>query len=368
MSDARISAHAEVLVKYSLRLKRGEQLVIVAEEPAAPLVREVYRAALETGAHVRVQMVPTGLDEIFYSVAKPDQLTWLSPAAVAEARAADAFLNIYSQSNTRALTGVDPAKLVTAGKARRKIRDIILNKRWCLTLHPTHAYAQDAEMSLADFERFVYGAVFADTTDPVKQWKALSRRQDRLVKRLTGAERIHIEGPDTDLVMSVKGRRFVNSDGVHNMPSGEVFTAPVAASVEGRVRFSFPVCFRGREVEDVRLVFRKGRVAEATARRGQTLLRTMLATDPGASRLGELGIGTNYGIRSFTKNILFDEKIGGTVHLAVGSAYKECGGRNRSALHWDMILDLRAQGRVTVDGKPLIVDGKFTGNLFPSAK
>jgi len=359
MADPRTTAHARILVRYSLKLKKNDCLVVVAEEPAAELVREVYREALDAGAHVRVQMVPAGLDEIYYAHASRDQLLWLSPAALAEARNADAYLNIYSQSNTRALTGVDPGKLALVRQARQRIRKIILDKRWCLTLHPTQAYAQDAEMSLAEYQDFVFGALFASGPEPVRQWRRLSQRQDRLVKKLARVQEIHIEGPDTDLRMSVKGRRFVNSDGVHNMPSGEVFTSPVERSVEGRVRYSFPVCFQGREVEDVRLVFRKGIVVEASAAKGQPMLNKMISIDRGARKVGELGIGTNYGIRKFTKSILFDEKIGGTIHIALGNAYKQAGGTNKSALHWDMILDLRRGGRVTVDGKTLIKDGKF---------
>jgi len=360
MIDKRIRAHAEILVKYSMSIKKGDTLAIVAEEGASPLVTEVYRSAICAGANVRVQMVPSGLDEIFYKNASQRQLKWLSPAALAEAKSADAFLNIHSQSNTHSLTNVDPNKLGIVRKARKRVRDVILSKRWCITLHPTNAYAQDAEMSLDEFEQFVYSALFAIDRDPIKRWKELSRRQQRMIKMLRGARQVHIEAPDTDLRFSVEGRKFLNSDGRKNMPSGEIFTSPIAKTVEGVVRFSYPVCVQGREVEDVRLVFRKGRVVDATARRGQALLERMLALDPGARRLGELGIGTNRGITKFTKNILFDEKIGGTVHLALGNAYEETGGKNKSALHWDMILDLRKGGRLSVDGKTVQKDGKFT--------
>jgi len=358
--DSRIRAHSEVLVKYSMEIKKGDMLVIVAETGASPLVREVYRSAIEAGANVQVQMVPAGLDEIYYTHASTKQLGWVSPAAITQAKDADAFLNIYSQDNTRALTNIDPQKQAIARKAKKKLRNYILSKRWCITLHPTNAYAQDANMSLSDFEDFVYGTVFANRKNPIKCWKDISRRQARMVKKLEGAEQIHILAPETDLKFSVEGRNFINSDGRRNMPSGEVFTSPVAASVEGHVRFSFPICFQGHEVEDVRLVFRKGKVIEASAVRGQGLLNRMLNIDAGARRLGELGIGTNFGITSFIKNILFDEKIGGTVHLALGNSFKQAGGKNISALHWDMILDLRRDGILKVDGKALLKNGKFS--------
>jgi aminopeptidase len=215
-------------------------------------------------------------------------------------------------------------------------------------------------MSLSEYEDFVYSATFADERRPVAAWRALARRQDKLIARLKGAREIRIVGPDTDLTLHVDGRTFVNSDGHRNMPSGEIFTSPIENSAEGHIRYDFPVCRDGREVSDVRLVFRKGVVVEATAAKNQHYLEAVLGTDPGARKLGELGIGTNQRIQRFTKHILFDEKIGGTVHLALGKGYAEAGGRNRSAVHWDMIKDLRKGGAVYVDGKLFQKDGKFT--------
>ena len=170
---------------------------------------------------------------------------------------------------------------------------------------------------------------------------------------------MRLVGPDTDLTLSVAGRTFINSDGHHNMPSGEVFTGPVEDSAEGRIAFDYPVCEGGREVDGIRLVFRKGLVVEASATKNEAFLRAMLDMDPGARRLGELGIGTHFGIRRFIRNILFDEKIGGSIHLALGRSYEETGGRNRSALHWDMIKDLRRGGAIYVDGKVFQKDGRF---------
>ena len=265
-----------------------------------------------------------------------------------------------AETNTQAMASVDPKKQRLAEKARRPLMEIMLGKNeWVLTLFPTAAYAQDAGMGLEEFEAFAYAAMRVDKKDPVAAWRKARDFQARVVARLKGADRFRIVGPDTDLVMSVKGRRFVSSFGSHNMPDGEIFTGPVETTAEGRIRYTYPVCYRGKEVHDVRLEFEKGKVVKATAAKNQEFLRTMLASDEGAVRLGELGIGTNYGIARFIKNILFDEKIGGSIHLALGRSYAETGGKNQSAIHWDMICDLRQGGRIEVDGKVLQADGKF---------
>jgi len=232
--------------------------------------------------------------------------------------------------------------------------------KWTGTAYPTHAFAQDAEMSLSEFEDFCYGAALVHLPDPIAAWQAISRDQQRLADWLNTKDEIHLIGPDTDLTLSVKGRTWENCDGHENFPDGEIFTAPVETSVSGTVRFSYPACEGGREVEDVRLWFENGRVVRATAAKNEAYLLTMLDTDEGARVLGEFAFGTNQGVQRFTKNILFDEKIGGTVHMAVGAGYPETGSRNQSAIHWDMICDLRRGGEVWVDGQLFAKDGKFT--------
>ena len=251
-------------------------------------------------------------------------------------------------------------------KASRPLKNKLLKKKWTLTLFPTEAYAQDAEMSLRDFEDFVYGATFSDEDDPVKAWQDLKKRQDGLISKLEGAKEVQIIGPGTDLWMSIAGRTFINSAGTHNMPSGEVFTGPVEDSAEGVIAYDYPVVNQGREIDGIRLVFEKGKVVEATATKNQDFLLKMLDMDPGARRLGELGIGTNFKIQRFIKTILFDEKIGGTIHLALGASYAETGGKNSSGLHWDMIKDLRKGGELRIDGKAIQKDGKFLKSWFRS--
>ena len=360
MNDPRVKNLAKILVRYSLPVKRGDTVTVSGESPAEPLIVAAYEELLKAGAFPVVRMSPAGIDEVFFRHARPHHLTTLTPYSRAVARNTDASIMIYAQSNTRSLTAVPPKKYTALARTARPLAEMRRKRPWVLTLFPTQAYAQDAEMSLAEFEDFVYGATFADRRDPVAAWKALSRRQAKLVSRLRNADEIRIVGPGTDLKLSVNGRRFINSDGSsHNMPSGEIFTAPVEGSAEGCIEYDLPACYRGREVSGVRLVFRKGVVVEVTAEKNQRFLRAMVDADRGARRLGELGIGTNARIDRFTKNILFDEKIGGTVHLALGSAPLDTGGKNRSAIHWDMIKDLRKGGAIYVDGKLFQRDGKF---------
>jgi aminopeptidase len=322
-------------------------------------VLAVYEELLRAGAYTVVRMTPRAASEVFFKFGKPHHFDRLTPFQRLLVDHLDGSIYIDSSPNTRSLSSVDPKKQARVSRTTKPIRERMMKKRWCLTLFPTQAYAQDAEMSLAEFEDFAYGAMFADRDDAVAAWEAQRTKQEKLIRAIRGARTVRIVGPETDLTLSVKGRVFVNSAGHHNMPCGEIFTGPVENSAEGFIRFDYPVCHAGREVDGVRLVFRKGKVVEATAEKNQKFLTTMLDMDPGARFLGELGIGTNFGIQKFIKNILFDEKIGGSIHLAVGQSYSETGGRNQSALHWDMIKDLRRGGTLYVDGKVFQKDGRF---------
>jgi aminopeptidase len=230
---------------------------------------------------------------------------------------------------------------------------------WVYTIYPCPAYAQEADMSLREFEDFVYQSTFADTPNPVERWHALRDEQQRYVDWLAGRSRVEIRGPNAEIAFSVQGRKFINSSGRDNMPSGEIFTSPVENSADGWVEFSYPAIHGGREVEGVRLVFENGKVVEATAKKNEAYLLSMLDSDPGARYLGEFAIGTNYGIDRFTKLILFDEKMGGTIHMAVGNSYPESGGVNSSSIHWDMICDVRRDSEIRVDGELLYRNGEF---------
>ncbi|MFH0953056.1 MAG: aminopeptidase [Verrucomicrobiota bacterium] len=359
MKDTRVQNLARILAHYSVRARSRELIAIDGTTEAEPLIVAVYEELLRVGAYPVIRMAPAGVAEVFFRHGKPHHFDTISPFQRLLVDHLDGSIFIESSPNTRSLSAVDPKRQARVSKTTKPLREKMVRKKWCLTLFPTQAYAQDAEMSLSDFEDFVYAATFADRKDPIAAWKALEQKQQKMIHKLRGGRTIRLVGPETDLTLSVKGRVFINSAGRHNMPCGEVFTGPVENSAEGHIRFDYPVCHAGREVDGIRLVFRKGKVVEASAEKNEKFLVTMLDMDPGARRLGELGIGTNYGIQRFTKNILFDEKIGGTVHLAVGESYTETGGRNKSALHWDMIKDLRRGGCMYLDGKVFQKDGRF---------
>jgi aminopeptidase len=351
------AAFAALLCDYCLAIGRGQQVVIRSTTLAAPLLLSLQRRILERDAWPLLRVSLPGQEEVFWSAAQPSHLDSFPPLDLAEAEGTDASLSIHAPSNTRELAGVPPALLSRAARARAPVREAALRRRWCVSLWPTPALAQQAGMSTAGFSAFVSRALFLDRPNPVAAWTELSALQARLISKLSAASELRIEGEGTDLSLSVAGRTWINSDGRRNMPSGEVFTGPVESSASGVIRFDVPSSPRGLEASGIVLRFREGVVVEAHADRGDDVLQAMLATDDGARRLGEVGIGTNDGIDRPIGTILFDEKIGGTVHLALGRSYPETGGTNESAIHWDMICDLRRGGRITADGVPILVDG-----------
>jgi aminopeptidase len=359
-TDADTEAMAELLTAYCLAVQPGQQVLVRSTTLAAPLLRALNRTILARGAWPLLRPSLPGVDADFYALAHDAQLDGYPSIARAEAEQADCFLTIQAPENTRALAGVDPERLSRATRSRAALGELRLQKRWCGTLWPTEAGAQQAAMDFDAFAAFVRGALFLDRPDPAAAWRELGAFQAELIARLTPARQIRIEADGTDLLLDVRGRTWANSDGRRNMPSGEVFTGPHETSANGTIRFTVPSSPGGVDVERVELTFRDGEVVGARADRGQEYLERTLATDAGARRLGELGIGTNFGITRPIGAILFDEKIGGTVHLALGRSYPETGGVNASAVHWDLICDLRDGGRLTADGTEIQVDGQFT--------
>lgn len=359
MTDDLIGRWADLLVDYCLRVARGETIVISSELEARPLVEACYRAVVLRGAHPIVRLELPGLAEFFGGHADDEQLAYVSPIALHEAETADARIRISAESDTRSMRGVDPARQAVVDRARDPIRRAASRKRWVLTQYPTRAYADDARMELAEYESYVARAMFLDRPEPVEAWLELGRRQAGLVEYMSRVGSVRIEAEGTDLTLSVAGRTWINSDGRRNMPSGEIFTGPVEDSAQGRLRCGFPVCRGGRELIGIALEFEGGRVVSARADEGEDYLRSMLDLDPGARRLGELGLGLNTGIDRFTGSILYDEKIGGTVHVALGRSYPETGGQNESALHWDLIVDTRRDGRITADGRVVMENGQW---------
>ena len=370
MSDQRIERLADVLVDYSLGAQEGQQITIEAPSVAGPLVREVYRRILRAGAYPLPRIGIEGMLENLMLDGSDAQLDWVNPARRDDIEEVDGRVVIMAPSNTRSLTTVDASRQARFHRALEPQRNRYLERAangeldWVLTLLPTQAAAQDAEMSLTEFADFVYRAGFLDKDDPVAEWKAFGERIERVGSFLDEVSELRVVAAETDLTIGVGGRQWIRSRGQENFPDGEIFTGPVETSVEGTIAFTYPAVFQGREVDGVRLRFEGGEVVEATATRGQDLLREMIAVDDGAKRAGEFAFGLNQAVTSFTREILFDEKIGGTIHLALGTAYPETGSANRSALHWDLICDLRDGGEVYADGELCYRDGAFLAALL----
>ncbi|MDX6664523.1 MAG: aminopeptidase [Solirubrobacteraceae bacterium] len=350
---------AELLCGYCLEVQRGQQVLVRSSTAATELLLALQRAILEREAWPLIRVELPGETAAFYEHARDIHLDDIPRTAFDEAKRIDASLAIQAPTDAYELQGVDPERVARFARARRDVREQIMKKRWCTTLWPTAAAAERAGMSFDAFSAFVERALFLDQPDAVASWGGLSRFQSELIDRLRAAHEIRIEAEGTDLVLAVKGRTWVNSDGRRNMPSGEVFTGPVETSAEGHIRFDIPSGPPGRAVSGVAMELRAGEVVSARADEGDEHLQAALATDAGARRLGELGIGTNFGIDRPVGAILFDEKIGGTVHLAIGRSYPETGGKNTSAVHWDLICDLRRGGQITADGAVIQQDGKF---------
>jgi aminopeptidase len=364
--DARIKKLAETLIHYSIKLKKGQLIQIQGEPVALPLIEAVFEEAVRAGAHPYTKIKVAHNEETLLKYGSDAQLKYISPLLRTTANKIDALVAIWGTENTKYLSGVEPKRQALARKSQgpivkkmfKRIADKSLS--WVGTQFPTEADAQEASMSLSDYEDFVYKAGHVDKGDPVKHWKKVAREQARLVRILNRVDRLHIQAEGTDLRMRVKGRKWVNCAGTENFPDGEIFTSPLEDTVNGHIHFSFPACYGGREVEDVSLEFKHGKVVKESAGKNEAYLKAMLDTDKGSRWVGEIAIGTNYDIKRFSRNILFDEKIGGTCHLAVGASILEAGGKNHSALHWDMICDLKKGGEIRADGKVIYRNGKFT--------
>ncbi len=374
MADPRIEKMAKVLIEYSLKIKKGDVLLIQGHAAAAPLIREAYRAALRRGALIETHIIVDGMAEIFYAEASKAQLEWVSPLIRHQIKKIDAKLTVMAPTNTRALTNADPKRMAAYAKSGKPLTKLFHDRvakgelKWVGTDWPTNAGAQDGEMSLAEFEEFVFTACRLDERDPIAAWKAVSKSQQALTRSLNRAKEIRVVADDTDLTYSCAGRKWINCDGRQNFPDGEICTSPVENSVNGHIRFSFPAIHHGREVINVFLEFKDGKVIRSQADKGEDFLKAMIAMDAGSSRLGEAAFGTNYNITQFTRNTLFDEKIGGTVHFALGAGFPECGSKNVSGLHWDLVCDLRDSGKVFADGKLIQTNGRFLDKRFPQPK
>ncbi len=374
MQDPRLEKLADVLVNYSTAVRAGDLVRLAAPPIGRPLLVALYRAVLQAGGHPHVEMAPDECAEIKLETANDEQLHYEDPVDRFTTERIDVSISMWGEENTKALTGTDPTKQALASQARKNIRARFMERaaagelRWVGTQFPCQAVAQDAQMSLAAYEQFVFEAGLLYLDNPAGAWREISRRQQYVVDYLDAVSQLHFTTPEgTDLKVGVEGRKWINCDGHENFPDGEVFTGPLENATEGVVCFSFPAVHGGREVDGVRLTFKDGRVVDASATHGEKFLLAMLDSDAGARVLGEIAFGTNYSIRQYTKNTLFDEKIGGTFHAALGLAYPETGGKNESGLHWDMVCDLRRGGEVFADGELISKDGRFVISSWPQS-
>jgi len=372
MIDPRLEKLAAVLVSYSTGVKPGDLVRINGSTVAQPLAVALCRAVIAAGGHPHVRLVPDECAEIKLDLAGEEQLRYEDPLELAAVEQCDVSIGIWSQDNTKALSGTDPQRQALVSQGRKRYVNRFLKRasdgdlRWTGTQFPCHSSAQDAQMSLAAYEQFVFSAGKLDLDDPVAEWRKISEAQQRVVDHLNGVSEVRFTTPQgTDLTLGVAGRTWINCDGHENFPDGEVFTGPIEDATQGVVYYSFPAVHGGRECDGIRLEFRDGRVVDASATRGEEFLIAMLDQDEGACTLGEIAIGTNYSVQQYTKNTLFDEKIGGTFHAAVGAAYPETGGTNESGLHWDMVCDLRTGGQILADGKVISEGGRFVEETWP---
>lgn len=378
MLSQQLKKMSQVIVYYSLMVKPGDLVWMTGELMGLPLMEAIYAELIQAGAHVRTTIIPAGWDEIFFRHASKDQLIYQSPITLQEVTLCDKRIRVIAPANTRGLSHVDPEKQALVSKANKPILSKMLHRSsegmldWIVTLCPTMASAQEAGMGTAEYEKFVFRAAHLDEEDPVAYMKNMEKKQDLMIAFMAGKKELHFQTKEgTDLHVNIENMKWKNSCGKRNYPDGEIFTGPnlkaADGGVNGIVKYTFPAIWQNTVVEQVELTFEKGTVVRAKAAKGEKFLQSILAQDEGASRLGEIAIGTNYKIESFTQNILFDEKIGGAFHAALGMGYPETGNTNESALHWDMICDLREDGTISVDGEVISQNGKFVFPDWPRA-
>jgi len=364
LTDIRIEKLAKILVDHSTHIQPGDRVAIEATTAAAPLVRAVYKRILERGGHPHLLLDLPDQEEILFAAGNDGQLAFIPTFRKLAYDQFESRIRIASLTNTRALSAVEPARQKKRQAALAPILDAQMQRgaedkfKWVSTLYPTEAYAMEAEMSLRNFEDFVFQACHTQEDDPVAYWKSTEESQRKMVAKLQGFDKVVLRGPNVDLTLSVKGRTFINSYGIHNMPDGELFTGPVEDSLNGWVRYTYPAITSGVMVEGVELTFKNGRVEKATAKKNEAFLREMIDADAGSRYVGEFAIGTNYDIQHFSHNILFDEKLGGTFHMALGAGYPETGSKNKSLIHWDMICGLE-DSEIVVDGEVVYRDKRF---------
>ncbi|MFA9397879.1 MAG: aminopeptidase [Clostridiaceae bacterium] len=370
MSDIRLNKLAKLLVNYSTKIKKGDFVFVSCEDVASPFMTEIVKEATIAGAHVETILTSQSVSEAKIKNSSDSQLMEENYIFKYALEKADVWISAWGTRNTKYMSNIDSTKIKNSMIGQKSWRKVYSSKmgngslRWVGTQYPTYADAQEASMSLSEYEDFVYSAGLLDKENPVDLWNEISLNQEKWVKYLDSKKELHIISKDTDIKVETEGRKWINCDGRVNFPDGEIFTSPINSGINGYISFSFPGIYAGKEIEDIKLVVEKGKVIKATAKKGEDLLLELLKTDDGSSYFGEVAIGTNYGIDRFTKNMLFDEKIGGTIHMAIGDSMPEAGGINKSVIHWDMLCDMKNEGKIYADGELFYEKGKFIDNVL----
>jgi len=358
-----LSKLANIITGYSVEIKEGDLVMVQSSILSSPLIEKIYENLIMKGANVEIKLEPENISDIYFKYASEKQLKYVSPVRKYSIEKIDIFISIWADYNTKNMNNVDPGRMATRVAANAELNKIFMEReakgelQWTLAPYPTQAMAQEAGMSLIEYRDFVYGTLFLDKDNPIEEWKKLSVKQEKVADYLNKKSELRFVGEDTDLTLSTEGRKWINCDGKKNLPDGEVFTGPIEDSANGKIRFTYPGIYMGKEIEDIKLTFKDGEVIDAKAAKGEDLLKKLLEID-GAKRIGEIAIGTNYGVQRFTKNMLFDEKMGGTMHLALGRAIPESGGKNFSSIHWDILKDMK-NGKIYADGEVFYENGKF---------
>lgn len=361
-----LQKYAALLVNYCLEVKANETVYISSSYLAEPLLKEVVKEVYKAGGNPALNIELNLGDANVLKLGEKQQLEWVNPMRKVAFETFDCYLNIRAPfaKGDDEQEPVDNEKFKIFQEAQKELNNLYFERtgngsmRRCLCQYPTLAGAEDAEMSLEEYEKFVFQSCYLYDENPVEKWLEVRQNQAAYVERLNRAKNVHYKGPNIDIQFSVEGRKWMNSDGRANMPSGEVFSAPVEDSVNGKVYFSYPGIYMGKDVEGVSLEVKNGEIISWEAEKGQDVLDKVFSI-PGAKFFGEVAVGTNFNIQRTTRNILFDEKIGGSIHMAVGQSYKQCGGKNESTIHWDMITDMKNGGEIFADGELIYKNGRF---------
>lgn len=357
--------YAQVLVDYSTNVQKAQVVLIRSTEMATPLVKRVYEEVLKKGGYPLLRLTLDGLAEAYYKYASDEQLEYIDEFTRNEYEKADVFISIGAPHNLKNLVNTPAEKLSRRSKANKVLMTKFLQRAaskelsWVGCDFPTNALAQEARMSLEEYSDFLFNACYLHDDDPIARWNDIRASQDKIIEKIQGVKKIRVVGDQTDLTLSVDGRKWINCCGENNFPDGEIFTSPMEDSANGIVYFDMPAIYRGSEADKIRLEFKDGKVVQATAEKGEEFFLSMINQDEGARYLGEFAIGTNDRIQKITGNILFDEKIGGSIHMALGASYPETGGKNESGLHWDLIKNMKNGGQIYADDRLIYENGVF---------